>query len=204
RAFDVASRGLDGLDFTVVCEGDEYRFRTGLAGRHLIGAALPAIGLGRYLGLDWEEIAAGLNDPAAELRLRVVAGAGGSRLLDDSYNASPASVRGALDLLVELSGRKIAVLGDMRELGSAEESAHREIGAYAAARVDRLIVVGNLASVLAEAARRAGHGAVTQAASKDDVVDLLRRELRPGDQVLVKGSRGLELETIVEALREAG
>lgn len=203
RAVEVASRGLAGLDFTVLWEGDRHRFRTRLAGRHLLGAVLPAIGLGRFLGLTWEEIEAGLNDPAAEPRLRVVDGISGSRILDDSYNASPASVRGALDLLAEVPGRKIAVLGDMRELGSAEEPAHREIGAYAAGRADRLIAVGNLAPVLVGAAEAAGLGAVTVAASKDAVVDLLRRELRSGDHVLVKGSRGLELETIVEALAVA-
>ena len=200
RATEICSRGLAGTDFTVELDKTSRRLRTALAGRHLIAAALPAIGLGRQLGVDWSEIEAGLNDPTAELRLRVVAGPRGSRILDDTYNASPASMKGALDLLAELPGRRIAVLGDMRELGAVEQSAHQELGHYAAARADRLLVVGRLAPVIAEAARAAGLRETLLAPSKVAIVEQLQAELGAGDQVLVKGSRGLELETIVEAI----
>ena len=202
RATAVCSRGLAGTDFTVELDGAARRLRTALAGRHLIAGALPAIGLGRQLGLDWDEIETGLNDRTAELRLRVVSGPRGSQILDDSYNAGPASMKGELDLLAELPGRKIAVLGDMRELGPVEQSAHQDLGEYAAARVDRLLVVGQLAPIVAEAARASGLRDIFVAPSKEAIVERLQAELGEGDQVLVKGSRGLELETIVEALKE--
>ena len=139
-------------------------------------------------------------DDSSDLRLRVLAGPRGSTVLDDSYNASPASVLAALDLLAETPGRRIALLGDMLELGEAALDGHRQVGAHAARTTDVLLVLGEMASVVAEAARAAGHSDVRLPADKEEATAMLARELGPGDYLLVKASRALALETVVEAL----
>jgi UDP-N-acetylmuramoyl-tripeptide--D-alanyl-D-alanine ligase len=124
-------------------------------------------------------------------------------LLDDSYNASPPSVTAALDLLAGLPGRRVAVLGEMLELGKAAATGHREVGTAAAATVDLLVVVGPGATQIAVGARAAGldPSRVLEARDREAALDLLRTRLRDGDVVLVKASRGVELDVLVEALR---
>jgi UDP-N-acetylmuramoyl-tripeptide--D-alanyl-D-alanine ligase len=124
-------------------------------------------------------------------------------ILDDSYNASPASVRAALELLAALPGsRRVAILGEMLELGPQHEAGHREIGAAAAAVAGLIIVVGAGATGIAEAAGEAGLPAhrILLAADADEALELVRPRLRTGDIVLVKGSRGIGLERLVEQL----
>ncbi|MFQ6019911.1 MAG: glutamate ligase domain-containing protein [Dehalococcoidia bacterium] len=121
--------------------------------------------------------------------------------MDDSYNASPASMLAALELLSEMRGRRLALLGDMLELGAAEEEAHRQAGEAAARACDDLLLVGERAATMAEAAVAAGLRQVRVFGSKRDVVAALQGELRPGDYLLVKASRALALETVVEELR---
>ena len=135
-------------------------------------------------------------------RLASHEGPRGSTIIDDSYNASPASMRAALDLLAEVPGRKIAVLGDMRELGAAEMEGHREVGRYAADVADEIYAVGELGRWIGDAAIAAGHPAVHIVADKDGVADAIRPGLDRGDVVLLKASRALELETLLEQLRE--
>ena len=137
----------------------------------------------------------------------MVDGINGSRVVDDSYNASPESVLAALNLLRELPGRrKIAVLGDMLELGSEEEPGHRRVGIRAAAVVDVLIVYGPRSATTAREAARAGLAAerVFEAPTHAAIVDLLRSELRPGDDVLVKGSLAMGMSAIVRGIRAQG
>jgi len=105
----------------------------------------------------------------------------------------------ALDLLAELPGRRIAVLGHRRELGTAEEEGHRRVGQHAKGRCDALYVVGDDARVLAEEARAAGQE-TTQIQSADEAAEALRKELREGDHVLIKASRAVGLESLVDAL----
>jgi len=131
--------------------------------------------------------------------------ASGALLYDDSYNANPVSLRAALDTLAGLSAtRRIAVLGDMRELGADEESWHRNLGRYAAAHADRLVCVGSLARSLGEGAVTSGFSreAVDFVDSPEEAVSLLERLLRPGDAVLFKGSRAVGLDRAVEALAD--
>ena len=125
---------------------------------------------------------------------------GGVTLLDDTYNASPAATRAALDLLAEMSGRHIALLGDMLELGDLAEPSHEQVGRHAASRVDALYTVGDLAATIARGAREAGLSEVRQLGAKAEAAEALRAALRPGDALLVKGSRALALETVVEEL----
>jgi len=137
-------------------------------------------------------------------RLRPIAGVDGITLLDDSYNASPASTIAALDVLAETSGRHVAVLGDMLELGTFEAEGHRLVGRHAAGIVDYLVTVGTRAAEIAAEARASGvaEGAVDAVGTREEALAHLRMALRAGDTVLVKGSRAIGLDEIVAALRE--
>ena len=125
--------------------------------------------------------------------------AGSLTILDDSYNASPASMIAALELLATLPGRHVAVLGEMLELGEAHDRGHREVGAAAAGLADVVVVVGEGAAGIAAGAASLGE-AVVAVPDRDAALAVLREMLRPGDAVLVKASRGAELELIVESL----
>ncbi len=206
RAVRVETHGLEGTSFVVQDEGNSHALRCGLPGRHSVYTALAAVAVGRHLGLTWEEIQAGLLDTQAHLRLLPLPGLGGCTILDDTYNASPLSCQAALELLAELPGRRVAVLGDMLELGSFEEEGHRLVGKWAAGIVAELYAVGRRARWIGESARAHGLPAaqVHFAADPEQAVAMLRERLRRGDVVLIKGSRGMHMEQIVAALREEG
>jgi UDP-N-acetylmuramoyl-tripeptide--D-alanyl-D-alanine ligase len=133
-----------------------------------------------------------------------VDGINGARIIDDSYNASPESVIAALNLLRELPGqRKIAVLGDMAELGSETEPGHRRVGQRAAAVVDVLVVYGPASRITADEAHRAGLPLerIRETTSHAEIVEMLRRELRSGDDVLVKGSLVMGMARVVDGIK---
>lgn len=199
RADKVSTHGLDGVTFDLVAEGRSTAVNLKLPGRHnaLNAAAAAAVGLTE--GLALETVVAALES-SVPYRMRRVSGVRGSLILDDSYNASPASMRSALDVLVETEGRHVAVLGDMRELGQYEEDAHLDVGAYAADRADIIVTVGEKGRLIADAAREKGHHAAHAYPTKEDAAADLRKNLRAGDVVLVKASRALALETIVNEL----
>jgi UDP-N-acetylmuramoyl-tripeptide--D-alanyl-D-alanine ligase len=136
------------------------------------------------------------------LRLSVHRARCGATILDDTYNASPSSMMAALDLLAELPGRRIAVLGDMRELGALEKQGHRSVGQRAAEVAELIYVVGDLGRLTGEAARQAGHGSVSFWDSKEEAAQDLRQRLEPGDVVLLKASRAMALETVLPLLLE--
>ena len=122
-------------------------------------------------------------------------------VIDESYNANPASMAAALALLGASGGRKIAVLGDMLELGEISETAHRDMGrAVAASGAAEFVGLGGWARVAVEAARQAGLGESHHVTTFEDAVALLLKRLAPGDAVLVKGSRGMRMERVVDAL----
>ena len=199
RGSDIESHGLDGISFTITHEGKTVRARCPLPGRHHVYPALAATAVALGEGMTLEETAAALAEARADQRLTVRAGINGCTIIDDSYNASPASMTAALDLLSELPGRRIAVLGHMRELGAAEEDGHRAVGRYAPGRCDLLYVVGDDARTIAEEARAAGLDAQLIASAKE-AAERLRGQLREGDHVLVKASRAVGLESLVAAL----
>jgi UDP-N-acetylmuramoyl-tripeptide--D-alanyl-D-alanine ligase len=197
---------LDGISFDLVAFGERNRVRLPLLGQHSVHHALAAIAVGYELGLTLEEMLPGFHDPRVQVRLLTVPGINGATLLDDTYNASPASCMAALSLLAEIPAqRRIAVFGDMYELGWYEEEGHRMVGRRAAAVVDRLFTLGPRARWIAEAAIEAGLAPERVWASDDrrELVAVLREILRPGDFVLIKGARGMRMEEIVEALRAA-
>jgi UDP-N-acetylmuramoyl-tripeptide--D-alanyl-D-alanine ligase len=153
--------------------------------------------------MDWDKIVSALQDLDVQIRLLVVPGYNGSTIIDDTYNAAPASTIAALNLLNEMAGRRIAVLGDMLELGSYTAEGHRKVAGRATVVANRLVVVGSLGRLIGEEALRLGMKpeAVFFAVDNAQVVDYLKRVLAPGDHVLVKGSRGLHMEEIVDGLK---
>jgi UDP-N-acetylmuramoyl-tripeptide--D-alanyl-D-alanine ligase len=183
-----------------------------MLGRHSVHTALRAAAVGLVEGLSWAEIIAGLRDRSTQLRLVAVPGPAGSTLLDDTYNSSPASAIAALGLLDELArqapeGRRIAVLGDMYELGSHQEEGHKLVGRRARDSADLLVTVGALGRMIAEEALRVGMPGddVHMVESNAQAIELLRvltESGAEGDKILVKGSRGLAMEEIVSALQE--
>lgn len=205
RATDIVSRGLQGVDFTLTVGpgGDRWRVRLPMLGKHSVYTALAAAGAAYAAGMSWGEIVEGLEGLRTQVRLLPVPGWNDSTLIDDTYNAAPDSMVAALDLLDEMQGGKVAVLGDMLELGSYTEEGHLRVGRRAAAVADRLVAVGSLGRVIGEEALRAGMApdSVFFAMENGQVVDYLKGLLKQGDHVLVKGSRGLYMNEIVEGLR---
>ncbi len=203
-ADDVESLGLDGIRVRLHYDGEWLYVKVPLLGRHSAHTILRAASVGLVEGLNWQEIIEGLRAPGAQLRLVAVSGPYDSLILDDSYNASPPSTLAALNLLEDLEGRKIAVLGDMLELGDYEEEGHLKVGCRTTDVAAELVAVGQLAELLARGARLCGMDPanVHAVADSDAALEVLREILQPGDVILVKGSRALKMERIVAALSE--
>jgi len=203
RASEVNQSG-SGTDFTILEGAHRCRAQLPVPGLHMVQNALLAIAAGRVFGLSLEECAAGLvAAPLTKARLQVKE-VRGVQFLDDSYNANPDSMKAALRTLVELDaeGQRIAVLGEMLELGDESERGHREVGETAAAlKVDHLIAIGNVAATIAEAARRAGLQNSSTVASTAEAAELLGELAAPGDLILIKGSRLARTEQVIEAFR---
>jgi UDP-N-acetylmuramoyl-tripeptide--D-alanyl-D-alanine ligase len=204
-ASDIEGLGLDGVRFVMQYRGESVHVRVPLLGRHSVHTALRATAVGLVEGLSWQDIMEGLQDTRMQLRLVAVRGPSGSLILDDTYNAAPPSVIAALNLLAELDGRRVAVLGDMLELGDYEEQGHRMVGARAAQVADEVITVGERARWIADEAVQAGmqEGKVITLKDSQDAIQHLRHQVGEGDVVLVKGSRGMRMDLIVAALEEA-
>jgi UDP-N-acetylmuramoyl-tripeptide--D-alanyl-D-alanine ligase len=184
-----------------------FRARVLSPGAHHLSNAMAATAVGLLHGLSPEQIARGLE--AAEMsgmRMERVETAAGVVILNDAYNASPDSMLAALEVLERCTGRRVAALGDMFELGHVSEEAHHQVGERAArARLDLLVTVGDRATGIAEAAAQAGMPAtrIIRCADAAEAAETLRESLRPGDTLLVKASRGMRLETIVRELVDA-
>ena len=195
--------------FKVTAEGisEPVRFRLAAPGEHNAANALAAIAAGLCLGVRPEQAAESLRACALpEMRMNVSISRAGVTVIDDTYNASPASMAAALRLMRTLRGnRKIAVLGDMLELGDQTSTAHFEVGELAVqSGAQLLLAVGERAAGMAEGARSAGLAdqAIAGLRQSDQVAEMLKPMLRPGDVVLVKGSRAMKMEVVVEGLLE--
>jgi UDP-N-acetylmuramoyl-tripeptide--D-alanyl-D-alanine ligase len=191
------------LTFTLEAGGGHQPVRLAFSGRHNVTNALAAAGVGMALGWPLDEIAGGLETARPVTGRCVWRTAGDVRVLDDTYNANPVSMRAALDTVVAArqGHRVVAVLGDMLELGALVDEAHEEIGRAAAALgVDELVGVGRHIRLAVEAARAAGLTRTYHATTFEDTVAHLLKRLSPGDVVLVKGSRGMRMERVVDAM----
>lgn len=193
---------LSGSTFAL---SDGASFGINLLGEHQVMNAAAAVAVGRLMGIDDQGIARALRslDPTP-MRMEYRK-AGAVHLINDAYNANPSSMKAALDALATAGGRKLIVLGDMLELGDLGRAAHREIGRRAADVADRIITVGELAREIGVAAVDAGMPAsrVVSCRNNDEAAAAVMAEVEDGDLVLVKGSRGMRMETVVEFLEES-
>jgi UDP-N-acetylmuramoyl-tripeptide--D-alanyl-D-alanine ligase len=203
RAAGEISETPDGIGFALETLEGRREVRLRFAGRHNVTNALAAAGVGAALGLPLERIAQGLEAARPAKGRCVWRRCGALRILDDTYNANPVSVRAALDTLsAEAWGaRRVVVLGDMLELGPIAEAEHRAMGrAVAASGAAEFVGLGRAARLAVEAARKAGLAESHHAETFEDTVAHLLKRLAPGDAVLVKGSRGMRMERVVDAL----
>jgi UDP-N-acetylmuramoyl-tripeptide--D-alanyl-D-alanine ligase len=201
-ANEVEGLGLDGIRFNLHHRSESMHVHLPMIGQHSVHTALRAAAVGLVEGLNWHEILHGLRMGQTQLRLNTVRTSAGALILDDTYNASPESTLAALNLLAELVGRKVAVLGDMLELGQYEQQGHELVGVRAAQVAENLVTVGPRAHMIAEAARKAGleSGRISEFENAEEAVSFLHKFLSNEDVVLVKGSHGVHMERIVSAL----
>ncbi len=201
-ATDVVDRGFDGVEFTLVDRrsGERRHVATPLVGAHQVMTCLAASAVGLRAGLDWSRIALSLGELTPGSRLARRTAWNGATIIDDAYNAAPLSMLAALDLLSDCRSRRVALLGDMYELGAEEQAAHREVGRYAAERCDWLIAVGERSREIIDAAREAGHPQACWVAEAEQAADILLQSLERSDTVLIKASHAMHLERVVERL----
>ena len=196
-----------GVSFTLILPTGTHSVRLGIPGRFMVSNALAGATVGHLMGLTGEAIRTGLERfRPIDGRMHVKETARGITVINDTYNANPASVKAAIETFITLKGaqRGILVLGDMLELGPDAESMHKEIGSVAArSQPDRLYVTGNFSTAVATGATEMGAAANRIfTGTKDEICSDLRKFLKPDDWVLVKGSRGMAMETIVRWLDE--
>jgi UDP-N-acetylmuramoyl-tripeptide--D-alanyl-D-alanine ligase len=206
---EIRGRGLKpeagGSNFILEHDGRGLEAFIPVPGRHMVGNALLAAAVGIEMGLSDEEVVEGLREVCLTGGRLERKEHGGVVYLDDSYNANPDSMRAALDTLAGEAGegQRIAVLGRMAELGDGAEKAHREVGRYAAeAGVDRLVTVGAEAELIGEGAA-GGEGSVLEIdhfETAEDAARALTEIMRPGDMVLLKGSRSAGMEKVLERI----
>lgn len=196
----------DGMRFTINTD-PAHSYYIPLLGQHNVINALAAIAVAKYMGVSTAGIIRGLRElKVSGMRIEMVRGKSGVVILNDAYNSSPTSTRASIRLLQELKGyaRKIAVLGDMLELGEQEEQFHREIGRLLTpGEISYVFTYGKLAQHIADAAVPAfAPGRVKAFKDKGELIRALSATVQPGDVVLVKGSRAMELEEVVFRLAE--
>jgi UDP-N-acetylmuramoyl-tripeptide--D-alanyl-D-alanine ligase len=207
-AKEIRLRGAEGTSFTLILEGEVMEIRLRLLGRHFVSNALSAIAVACLFGVEVKQAKEAMeNLPPFPMRMEVVPLKGGKTLINDAYNANPYSMELALETLVEVKGkgRAIAVLGDMLELGNFTMEAHQRIGQKVRElSIDFLFALGEEAPIVVESAIR--HGFPMERArvveSHSESISLLRQMIQNGDWILVKGSRRMAMEKIVEGLTE--
>lgn len=196
-AENIVNNGDGKITCTLCFEGKKLNAVIPAIGNYMVGNALAAVAVGRLLGLDDEQITNGIMSYKTVGSRANVVDTGKIKIIDDCYNANPNSVKASLDTLMNLKGRKVAVLGDMKELGAEEEQLHRETGEYAKKLgVDLVLAAGPLASSLAVGADGEWFESVEQLKSA------LPALINEGDTVLVKASHSMHFEQIVDFLKE--
>ena len=201
RATDIKSEGLN-TKFKLHCKNETYEFNLPMAGEHNVYNALAAISAGVALSVSPQDMANALQGAKnAKMRFEVTE-KDGVTFINDAYNASPLSMNAALKTVAETyGGRKIAVLGDMLELGDAEVSAHKKVGEEVKEfNFSALITLGERGKIIADGAKDAGLNDVTVTKNHKDAAEALKSMLKEGDTVIFKGSRGMEMEKILELM----
>ncbi|HUP60174.1 MAG TPA: UDP-N-acetylmuramoyl-tripeptide--D-alanyl-D-alanine ligase [Thermoanaerobaculia bacterium] len=209
RAANLRERGLLGTRFTLDAEETQRELELVLPGRHNLENLLAAIATARAVGISWEGIERGVRDVKPAYHRGVIVplqrGTTGATIYDDTYNSNPYALKRALELMeqADVQGRRIAVIGDMLELGEQELQFHRDAGLAIPKSIDMIVGVGQRTNALLDGAREAGHEALHHFDDAQSAVDFLQHEIREGDLILIKGSRGIGLDKIVTTL-EAG
>lgn len=203
---DVKNLGGRGSSFTMDIRGKPVQFKIKQLGLHNVYSGLAAIWIATQYGMTPEEIQSGLdNFELSGMRLEVI-NKNGIKIIDDTYNASPDSMKAAIDVLENIEAhRKIAVLGNMFEMGNFAEKGHREVGEYLAnKKIDLLVTVGEMAYWISSEAEEKGFKKknIFAVSTNEDAINILRRNVRNNDAVLIKGSRGMIMEEIVRFLQE--
>ena len=207
KAADIRLRGEDGISYALMAEGGRFEVNLALPGRHNVYNSLAAVAVGRLFKIGFPDIIRSLGTLKGEkMRLNILTSPGGIKVINDAYNASPDSMKSALEVLrYTKGGRKIAVLSDMLEMGEFAEEGHRMVGTYAAdSGVDILITVGDYSRYIACQAKEMGMdpSSVYYFESKQEADRLLGSLVEKGDVILVKGSRGMKMEELASRLLE--
>lgn len=196
--------GEKGFTFTIEVKGEDHFFTIKQPGIHNVYNALAAIWIGLHNNMDMDAVKAGLENYVPSKMRMEVHSINDVKVINDAYNASPDSMKAALKVLKDMKGkRKIAVLGNMFELGDFSEEGHRMVGAYAVNKVDILITVGNMAQWIADEAIALGmKRQIYTATSNKEAIEILENIMNEKDIILIKGSRGMIMEEIVHHLLE--
>lgn len=204
----IEEKGLEGTYASIVWDSNEMQIEIPVPGRHMVYNALVAVAIGLELGMTKEKIKEGIkNYQASKMRMNISRNKKGIYIINDAYNASPQSMKAALDVLSQLKEgkRKIVVLGDMLELGTYSEQAHKEVGEYVAKKaLDYLFTFGREAENIALAAMNAGmdKNKVFIFLDQEELFNQLQMLVDSNDMILFKASRGMHLEKTVEKLEE--
>jgi UDP-N-acetylmuramoyl-tripeptide--D-alanyl-D-alanine ligase len=207
RAFNIIEKGEEGISFDVVYQGKTECYQVYLPGIHNVYNALSAISIAKMYGLSKNEIDKGLkNFKPSKMRMEVFKGIMNTKIINDVYNANPDSMQAAINVLasLETSGRRVCILGDMFELGKYAKDGHRMVGKYAIEHnVDVILAVGKMAKEIIKGASMVGANQFLYSFdSVSEVIDHLNELIKANDIILIKGSRGMYMESIVESLRE--
>ena len=202
---EITYLGLSGIHMMVVTPKGEFAVTVPVPGKHMIYNALCATSVGLYCGLELEEIARGIESFVPIGGRSNIIRTGSYTIMDDCYNANPVSMKAGIDVLALVQGRKVAILGDMFELGTDEKKMHFDVGVHAAGSgVDVLICIGSLAKELAKGAESVGSDTeVLVYETVEEAGAALHDILKKEDSILVKASHGMHLEKVVQKLCEA-
>lgn len=203
---DVSAKDIrylcDSSNFTIESKDLKVQIDLPLPGKHNIYDTLAAAAAAHAAGIKPDQIKKGLESfKLSSKRLNII-NVDGIRIIDDTYNANPDSMAASLSILENYPGRRIAVLGDMLELGKIAKKSHENIGRFAAnLNIESLVAVGNLSKYTAMGAKAGGLKNVHSSKTNGEAVAILKKMTRPNDTILIKGSRGMRMEKIVEALK---
>ena len=209
-AYAIEEKGERGINFSVDLEGIRSDFAVMLPGIHNVYNALSAIAVARLFGMEAEDIGQGLKSfKPSKMRMEIINLDSGVKLISDVYNANPESMKAAINVLKTLksNGRSICILGDMLELGVLSSDEHYKVGMYAATKgVDVLVAAGSFSGDITRGGLASGmnRNSVYAFSDIEEAAASLEGIIKPGDTVLIKGSRGMKMEYIVDYLRERG
>ena len=206
RATNIRERGLLGTRFTLVAEGAQRELELVLPGRHNLDNLLAAIATARAAGISWEGIERGVREVKPAYHRGVIIPWNGATIYDDTYNSNPYALQRTLELMTQAEARRrLAVIGDMLELGEQEMQFHRDAGRAIPKSIDVVVGVGKRTRALLDGAREAGFAGARlhHFDTAQEAGEFLKDEIREGDLVLLKGSRGIGLDKAVAILESA-